>query len=280
MINFHLDSFVHHRTHLIRALKEAESACKVDRNAHVPEARAGQLSEWITGGIRYCVDAINIKEAELTKTDLEVMIGNRLHTQINWGDLFESLKRLCEEINVGIGRECFFHYKRDRAILLFRTEQEWDKIIKAFPSTKQEILFGVDAYAFENNSACVFHMSRVAEIGLRALAKERGLKVIRKHIPIEWGTWGDILKALDEKVVDITKQSNGPQKDKAFEFYKTVLSDLRAIQGLRDRTMHFRDNYDQGETQSAMFRTKSLMTMLASKLSESSNREIPWRAWK
>ena len=67
----------------------------------------------------------------------------------------------------------------------------------------------------------------------------------------------------------------------ALAFYEPVLSDLRAIQSLyRDQTMHLRDMYDDGEAQSAMFRVQQLMTILSAKLSESSIRSIPWRAWK
>jgi hypothetical protein len=283
MINFNLSFFVHNHKKLVRALKEAHTASEIDPKATVPADRIEQLNKWIQGGIKHCVDGINLREAEIAKTDLWVMMGNRHHTPVCWGELFERLRRLCDDdINVGISRECFFHYRRDKAIMLFRAEQEWSKIIEAFPSTKKEILCGIDAYGFENNVACVFHMSRVAEIGLRALGKERGIKVVKKKkpIPIEWVTWGDILAATDRKIQEIVAKPPGPQKDKALDFYKGLLSDLRTIQGFRDRTMHFREVYDPGETESAIFRTKDLMNRLASKLSESSTRQIPWSAWK
>ncbi|HLW93381.1 MAG TPA: hypothetical protein VKS78_19025 [Roseiarcus sp.] len=295
MLNFQLSSFVHHHKWLVDALKEAHAQCQIDRNAAVPKDRADILAGWIDSGVKYCVDSLNLKEAELSKTDLWVMTGNRHHTPMRWGDLFETLKRLCDEINVGIGRECFFHYRRDKAILLFRTKQqcdwpllfeteaEWIKVIKSFPSAKQEILFGIDAFGFENNVACVFHMSRVAEIGLRAIGRERGIKSLRKKkdVPIEWGTWGNIFDALEPKIKELTQRPPGPQREAAVSFYKTVLSDLRAIQTLyRDPTMHFRSEYNEGEAQGAIFRVKSLMTVLAAKLSESSNGVIPWSAWK
>jgi hypothetical protein len=124
-------------------------------------------------------------------------------------------------------------------------------------------------------------MSRVAEIGLRTIARERGIKNARKDVPLDWGTWGQAFNAIEDKLKDIRKNPPGPKKDAALAFYDTVLSDLHAIQNLyRDRTMHLRKRYDDGEAQSAMFRTRELMTTLSSRLREDSIRPIPWSAWR
>jgi hypothetical protein len=98
-------------------------------------------------------------------------------------------------------------------------------------------------------------------------------------VPLDWGTWGQIFQAIEPTIAAIQAKTNGPKKDAALAFYKTVLSDLRAMQGFRDNAMHFRSDYDPGEADSAIFRAKSLMTTLATKLDESSTRAIPWSAW-
>jgi hypothetical protein len=283
LINFCLSSFVIHLRDLKSAFDEAEAACQLHRNAVIPDARIDELKKKISGAIRYCADAIKLIEAERTKVDLEILLANHHFIPVRWGKLRDRLEQLGDDIGAGIGRECFFHYPRDKAIMLFRVEQQWAVVIKSFSSARQEILSGIDAYAFGNNVACVFHMSRVAEIGLRALGKERRVKLKHKGKPIdiEWATWGGVLSAIDAKIIEITKKPNGPQKDKAFNFYKSAASDLRAIQSLyRDPTMHFREEYDPGQVQSAIFRTKSLMEALSTKLSDSSTSQIPWRAWK
>ena len=60
-------------------------------------------------------------------------------------------------------------------------------------------------------------------------------------------------------------------------FYNSVLSDLRAIQDLyRNRTMHLRGNYDEGQAQSAIIRAKHLMETLAGRLAEPSIKRIRW----
>ena len=49
---------------------------------------------------------------------------------------------------------------------------------------------------------------RVAEYGLRALARERC--VVLKNISLEYADWGTILKELDEKLKVIKSKSVGP----------------------------------------------------------------------
>jgi hypothetical protein len=209
MINFYLDRFVHHWRDLVRALREAEAAVKIDRNAEVPASSIDQIDEWIKGGIRYCVNAIGIREAELTKVDLEIQLGNRHFQPIIWGELFENLKRLCDQIIVGISRECFFHYARENGILIFRAEQNWSVVVGRFPSAKQEILPGIDCYALGHNTAAVFHMMRVAEIGLRALARER--QVTFPKTPLEWAEWNNLIDEIEKQArAAISGMSRGP----------------------------------------------------------------------
>ena len=46
-------------------------------------------------------------------------------------------------------------------------------------SAKGDIMDAVDAYALGLNTACVFHLMRIAEHGMRALARERKVKLIK-----------------------------------------------------------------------------------------------------
>ncbi len=179
------------------------------------------------------------------------------------------------------GEEYFCHYDKKRLVFLREMPTAWNEVFTAFKSATVEIEEGIDCYALGHNTACVFHMCRVAEIGLRAIAKERGIKTLKRNKPVEWGTWGEVFRALDGEISKIRNKPAGPAKDAALGFYEKILSDLRAIQSLyRDPTMHLRDSYDDGQAQSAMFRVRELMAMLASQLSEDALRPISWSRWK
>ena len=96
-----------------------------------------------------------------------------------------------------------------------------------------------------HNTACVFHMMRAAEVGLRAIAKERKVTKVRARTPIEWGTWNDVHQAIEQQLPVIRQATAGPKKDGALAFYNsTAIGDLRALQDLYDEvTMHLRETY-------------------------------------
>ena len=69
----------------------------------------------------------------------------------------------------------YAHYRRDRGVLALMWRGEWAlRQTGAFPSARGEIGEGIDCFGLEHYAAeIVFHMMRVAEIGMRALARER-----------------------------------------------------------------------------------------------------------
>jgi hypothetical protein len=178
--------------------------------------------------------------------------------------------------------ESFFAIIHAALVNSSSVKADWRKPIRAFPSAKDEIIAGIDCYALGHHPACVFYMCRVGELGLRIIGRERGIKKLaNRKTPIEYGTWGQVINAIQPTIEKIKNhKAKGPQKEAALKFYETVISDLRAIQNLRDPTMHFRDSYDKGQAESAIFRVKQLMTTLAEKLDENSTRAIPWVSWK
>jgi hypothetical protein len=69
----------------------------------------------------------------------------------------------------------FYHYpkKVSEVPITFRTD--WAATLAAFPSKGMEfeILSGADCFGLGHPTAAIFHFMRVAEFGLRALARER-----------------------------------------------------------------------------------------------------------
>jgi hypothetical protein len=219
------------------------------------------------------VTKLEIDSTVITEIKIKKLIERPYYT---YKSILDLLERLRDDIKIGAAREFFFHYPRELALMLNNIDRDWESILSAFPSSRQEIETGVDCYAMGDYSGTVFHMVRIAELGLRTIARERSVKSVGKRKPIEWGTWNDVLQAIEGQLKIVRQATPGPKKDAALNFYDTALSDLRTLQGYRDPTMHFREKYDKGQAYSAMFRTKSLMETLATKLSEKSHRNIKW----
>jgi hypothetical protein len=159
--------------------------------------------------------------------------------------------------------------------------RDWGKVILEFPSASREIEAGIDCYALNDYSGCVFHMMRIAELALRAIARERGVKALsgkRGAVkPLEWGTWNEVFDAIENELKVVRRASPGPKRDAALTFYDAALSDLRRMRDLyRDPTMHFRETYDKGEAFDAIARVRGLMATLAPHLNETRPRKIRW----
>jgi hypothetical protein len=285
MINFVLGNFVTGRNMLHQSLREAQTAARQDRSAAVPSDRMKVLTGLIQIGIRYCVDSLHISRAQMTAGRIENLIDNHEFQSARWGELHELLRRLWDEIHDEIEGQCFFHYKVEDAKRIVSIDDDWKEAIGAFPSVKPEISAGIDCYATGNYVGCIFHMSRIAEIGLRSIGRERGISALKrkkkKPVLIEFATWKEVFDAIEPTLDNIRSTwPKGVIKDSALAFYGSVLSDLRHIQGFRDQTMHFRTSYDFGEAESVMFRVHSLMTTLAAKIDENTRRAIPRSAWR
>jgi hypothetical protein len=219
------------------------------------------------------LDAVNDR-LERFQTALRITPNLPVH------NFYTEWKTLHEAVEDGIRYRYFYYYPLQKAKRLLGVESEWAKVIKVAPYAKAEIQAAVDCYAVGHNTACVFHLMRIAEYGLRALAKERGITSLQKDKPVEWGTWQEVIKATDDAVEEIGKtKPAGPGKDEALNFYGTALGHLTSLKDKRNTVMHARCSFDEGEASSAMLHVREFMEGLAAKIDMQSPQPIPW-IWK
>jgi len=137
----------------------------------------------------------------------------------------------------------------------------------AFPSARAEIMDAGNCIAAELDTAAVFHLMRVAEIGLRGLAKKLQVAKVRKGDPIESGTWADIIQALENKVKGSFPKTKEGQEES--DFYKEVFIEYRAFKDFwRNKVMHARADYDEHAALSAFHHVRAFMQRLATRVSE------------
>jgi len=97
-----------------------------------------------------------------------------LRSACNVNYLESELRTLRETMDDEIQFERFFRYDRAKGLMVLKVEGDWAAVISAFPSSRADIAHAVDCYASEHETACVFHLMRVLEHGLRALAEDVG----------------------------------------------------------------------------------------------------------
>jgi hypothetical protein len=182
---------------------------------------------------------------------------------------FGTIRSLMEELQ---GR-LFDELKLTMILALTTTEAEgyskprkgWDEILKKFPGTVDEIEEAGKCLALNRNTACVFHLMRLMECGLRALGKSLDNPALD---PKRNPSWDAILKKCDDEI-------GKPAKSRCLEwqtddqFFSTATANLRAVkESWRNPTMHVERNYDGEQAREIYLSVRTFMRHLAGKLSE------------
>jgi hypothetical protein len=138
----------------------------------------------------------------------------------------------------------------------------------AFPCAAVDIKEAGNCFASGLYTATVFHAMRVAERGLRQLAKRLRVRLPRK-IPLEYGNWKEILIAASKKAGGAMSLARGTRRTKELQFYQTAVAEITALKDLyRDDVSHCRNTYKEKQARSALEHTEALMRKLAEKLHE------------
>lgn len=148
------------------------------------------------------------------------------------------------------------------------------KVNRNFPSSRADIKDAGNCLAVDLNTAAVFHLMRVMEFGLRALSVHLGIKKFKKKptskpIPIDLGTWEEIIVALNEKLAALRTKARSKKREVELDFYNELLGELRSVKDLmRNKVMHARVIYDHHQAKSAFDHVKAFMQRLATRVSE------------
>lgn len=169
----------------------------------------------------------------------------------------------------------YYQYPKQKGQKLGAWKTEWKASVAAFPSIERDVFSAIDCYALQHNTASVFHAMRIAEAGLRALARERKIK-LAKNKALEWATWQEIIKALDDEIKLIGSKRAGPAKDAALEFYSGARADLNGFKDeYRNLVMHVRATYDEFQALRALTNVHAFMDRLSAKI-DHTHRRVRW----
>ncbi len=217
--------------------------------------------------LQYCREQCN--GAELHRS-IE-RLGTRLHGHVNAGaftfdELRAELRELRRDIQYDLKYRKFAYVSVERATKHKKVIPDWDAVWKSFPASKQDSLDATDAYAVGLYTSAVFHAMRVAEIGLRALAKKLGVKLTDKRveIPIQFGTWEKVIAQIKIKIDQAHQLPKNEKREKQLQFYSDAADRCGYLKELyRNPVSHARKHYIEGEALGAMDRARAFMELLA-----------------
>ena len=181
-------------------------------------------------------------------------------------ELGEFMKMLHAIIAEELRERLFMFVPKDQAHWYEKENGFGVNVSKAFPSAALEIKEAGTCYATGRYTACVFHLMRVLEHGLGALAKDIGLKFYRQ-------SWGGIINKIQEKVDNeissLNKMPKDPTRTERLTFLSKAAKEFVYFKdGWRNYVMHGEDSYDGPRALSVLNHVSAFMSHLATKLKE------------
>ena len=194
----------------------------------------------------------------------------------------EIMHRVQTDIVDSLQAKMFLRILDDRTEFLDREKLFGDQVYDAFTSARADIKEAGNCLTAECNTAAVFHLMRVAEVGLRALATDRNVSFANK--PLDQQEWGTILGALEGKLKDL-RLADGKNwqrredKDAQVQFYNDTVQECRAFNEAWRRHLSHADPrafYDHDEAGNILKHVKLFMQKLATKVSETNTTPEFW----
>jgi hypothetical protein len=191
----------------------------------------------------------------------------------SYDDYAAHIRTLTEVIEDELQKRTAYYIPIAERIFAREMESDWGPTLTKFPSARSEIEASVNCFAFSYYPASVFHSMRIAEIGMRSLARERGV-AFPKH-PLEWAEWENIIDQIESKAKPLwLNMGRGPERDAIKAFYIPAVAQLRALKETRNSIMHMRGDFHKTIASKAITQVRDFMNDLSAKIGEKTKHPI------
>jgi len=234
----------------------------------VPEVAVAPISEKqknkMRGWLTIATSIADEFEWSAVRDRIEI-ITKKLNRPMSNRDLATEVRVLRETIEAGSKMQLIYRYPNEQGAILLKWKTEWASVLGSFGSAASDVHAAVDLWSLGHSTASVFHLMRVLEHGLRALAADVG-----KSFDIQ--NWQNI---IDEIETEIRAQGKtlprGIAKTERLQFLSEAAKEFMYFKdGWRNYVAHNRATYDNHQARSVLEHVKAFMTVLSSKLKEQS----------
>jgi hypothetical protein len=183
--------------------------------------------------------------------------------------LHAQIEAVLSGISTNLDERKFLFMPADEAAYYGKLGVFGDSFTKNYSvNAARDALEAANCYATNRYTACVFHCMRVAEYGLRKLAANRNLRIKltknRRPCPIEYGTWQDVITAIQNKIKKIRQRPVGPKREAELQFLSNAADHCDYMKELwRNELSHTRRWYKKEEALSAINRVKEFVMAVA-----------------
>jgi hypothetical protein len=252
------------------------------------------MKEYFPSNIVHAYDALTQSEALLTRAGTEKLTGavlaefqkmlsnvitrlrflglnssvvyaERLMTDCSGlacGVLSTRLGLLKERVDDDLQLISLLYISPEKKAYFDRTDLFGNQFKTAFPMANQEVTEAGDCFALSRHTACVFHLMRAVEIGVKVISKTLGITA-----PLA-KDWGGMLSDIDA-AIKAKNASPPPDWTTQKDFFQKAHGFLYAIKNpVRNATMHVDATYDEGGAENVFDAVKAFMRHLATVLKE------------
>jgi hypothetical protein len=192
----------------------------------------GRLEVWLT-------DAAS--RTGLTRDQLNQLAGGLIQVVIAYGDELDGRKIFAMTPQ-------YAHYYSPEGPLF------GDEVFNAFPDANGDIAEAGKCLALGCGTACVMHLMRALEVGLKAVAKEFGIE--------DKNDWGTYLREIEKELK--ARETAGKKRSVDEQFYADASAQLGNLKvAYRNPTMHVGSDYSEDRAEEILVATRAFLRHLA-----------------
>ncbi|MBI4188602.1 MAG: hypothetical protein HY529_05295 [Chloroflexi bacterium] len=171
------------------------------------------------------------------------------------------LVELSNNIIMELTASCFLRIPENRHAYYVQTTPPFGtEVADAFPLANNDISSAGRCLALDEWTACVFHLMRVLEIGLRDLAKRVGLD----NSAMELENWKTVIDQIEKRIRELDQAPKSITKSEVLQFYSEAATCFRSFKDAwRNHVSHSRANYSERDAITVYNSVDSFMQMLA-----------------
>jgi hypothetical protein len=187
-----------------------------------------------------------------------------LDRRIDVANFKREIKALRKNIELELDKRKFVSVALEHVKYFEQDKLFGDVVYEKFDQAREDIEDAGNCMAVGLPNACVFHLMRVAEIGLRYIAAKVGVKLTDKGKPqpVEYATWDKVIDGIQSKIAQARTLPQGPRKAGKLSFFSEAAEQCSYIKEIRNEVSHTRKRYNENEALGAMQRIKSFMELL------------------
>jgi hypothetical protein len=196
----------------------------------------------------------------------------RLKEQLRGGERLtgEMLARIFDEMQaqmtVALSKRKFAYIPPPNDEYFEQEKLFGEEVYLKFEKARSELKDAGNCFAAGLPTACVFHLMRVAEFGLREIAKKVRVRLIDKGKPhpVEFATWDKVIQGINNQITAARTLPHGQRKNKRLQFHSNAAEQCTYIRDLwRNDVSHTRKRYSDNEALGILGRVRDFMQLLA-----------------